>query len=185
MLNGTFEAPTPTVEPAVDARLAEPIATFLDEAAGELLVSGDNEDDPRPDRFEGGGPFATLSRPDRLRAMGRFDDEEDERVITQVLCAYTVLLYYSEWDGYDEFDRPPGDREFTVSVTGGASFSPTRCSSTRSSFEPGRPAGSPSQLATPPRWSPCSRVSALKSGLCGRLTGMCAKIPRTSAKMVA
>lgn len=120
LLNGTFEMPTPVLEPAIDARLAESIAALLDEAAGEVLAAGENEDDPRPDRFPGGGPFSTLSRRDRLRAMGRFDDDEDERVITQVLCAYTVLLYYSEWDGYEEFDVPPEDRDLAGDVQGWA-----------------------------------------------------------------
>lgn len=120
LLNGTFETPTPVLEPAVDARLAEPIATLLDEAAGELLAAGENEAEPRPDRFPGGGPFTTLSRRDRLRAMGRFDDGGDERVIAHVLCTYTVLLYYSEWDGYDEFDVPPGDRDLAGDVQGWA-----------------------------------------------------------------
>lgn len=118
LLNGTFEVPTPVLEPAVDARLAESIAALLDEAAGELLAAGENEDEPRPDRFPGGGPFATLSRPDRLRAMGRFDDGGDERVVAHVLCTYTTLLYYSEWDGYEAFDVPPGERTLVDDVQG-------------------------------------------------------------------
>lgn len=118
MLNGTYETPTPTVRPAVDAHLAEPIAGILDGAASELLARGGNEDEPRPDRFPGGGTFASLSRPDRLRALSMLDDNRDERVVSQVVCAYTALLYYSEWDGYEEFDSPPSEREFTGDVQG-------------------------------------------------------------------
>jgi hypothetical protein len=118
LLNGTFETPTPVLEPAVDARLAESIAALLDAAAGELLAAGENEAAPEPDRFPGGGPFATLARGDRLRAMGRFDRGGDERVIAHVLCTYTTLLYYSEWAGYDEFDVPPAERDLEGDVQG-------------------------------------------------------------------
>lgn len=118
VLNGTFETPTPLLEPAVDARLAESIAALLDEAAGELLAAGENEAAPDPDRFPGGGPFASLARRDRLRAMGRFDDGGDERVVAHVLCTYTTLLYYSEWAGYEEFAVPPAERELAGDVQG-------------------------------------------------------------------
>jgi len=52
------------------APLSEALAAILDVAASELVARGGNEDEPEPGRFgPAGGPFASLSREDRFRAL--------------------------------------------------------------------------------------------------------------------
>jgi hypothetical protein len=114
-----------------NARLAELVAKVCDAAAVELLARGENEDQPDPGRFEAGGPFASLSRSDRLRALSLLDDrkvdtaelpgpvaEGSAALVPQLLVAFTEGIYYSEWQGYDEFRVPPGERAFSETVDG-------------------------------------------------------------------
>ena len=118
-------------DPEFNARLAESVAKVCDAAAAELLARGGNEDQPDPTRFEAGGPFASLSRPDRLRALSLLDDREVETtrlpggarestaaLVPQLLVAFTEGIYYSEWEGYDDVRKPPSEREFGESVDG-------------------------------------------------------------------
>jgi hypothetical protein len=118
-------------DPEFNARLAELVGKICDAAATELLARGDNEDGPDPTRFEAGGPFATLSRPDRLRALALLDEREVETtrlpdgakestaaLVPQLLVAFTEGIYYSEWEGYDDIYNPPSEREFGETVDG-------------------------------------------------------------------
>lgn len=118
--------------------LALPVAEVLDAAASALIARGDLEsvpdvqravalldsDDPSARRVKRvAGPFATLSRDDRLRALGILDEFEvtvspfghglfefDAGLVGQLVIGFTEMIYYSEWSGYDDFSRPPSDR---------------------------------------------------------------------------
>ncbi len=118
--------------------LADPVAHLLDTAALTLLERGDNEDEPSIDRAlsllgpadpppeevrDAVGPFAELSPRDRLRAVGIIDEFEidvspaedelfelDGGLIGQLVVGFTELIYYSEWQGYDDFTKPPSER---------------------------------------------------------------------------
>ena len=137
-VDGGFQLGLPHVGPIGNAPLAKPVANVLDTAALALLARGDNEDDPKKERAatlldtdEGSGvsvtlaagPFARLSRQDRLRAISLLDQIEtsvtlpeetllefDGGLVGQLVVGFTALIYYSEWEGYDEFDQPPSER---------------------------------------------------------------------------
>ncbi len=121
-----------------DIPVADPVAHVLDSAALKLLERGDNEaapsidralsllgpDDPSPAEVtDAVGPFAKLSRRDRLRAIAILDEFEvefspsedelfelDAGLVGQLVVGFAEMIYYSEWQGYDEFDQPPSER---------------------------------------------------------------------------
>jgi hypothetical protein len=133
-----FQLGFPYLGPQGNIPMAAPIARVLDIAAGRLLDRGENVAAPRDDRpltlLEPGeaspgqvaraaGPFAKLSRRDRLRALGLLDEFElsisptaddlfefDAGLVGQLVVGFTELIYYSEWEGYDDFERPPSER---------------------------------------------------------------------------
>ena len=133
-----FQLGFPHVGPHGNIPLADPIAHVLDAAALALLDREGNAAEPSADRAlallepgeasaraveEAAGPFAELSRRDRLRAIGLLDEfdlevlpspgelfEFDAGLVGQLVVGFTELIYYGEWDGYDEFTQPPGDR---------------------------------------------------------------------------
>ena len=109
-----------------NARLAEFVAKVCDAAAVELLARAENEAPPDPTRFEGGGPFASLERQDRLRALSLLDEKELDTaelpgplfegsagLVPQLVVAFTQVVYYSEWEGYEDFSAPPSERTFS------------------------------------------------------------------------
>ena len=108
-----------------NARLAELVAKVCDVAAVELLARANNESPPDPTRFEGGGPFASLERRDRLRALAMLDEKEFDTadlpgpvregtagLVPQLVVAFAQVVYYSEWEGYEDISAPPSEREF-------------------------------------------------------------------------
>ena len=110
----------------MNARLAELVAKVCDVAAVELLARGENESRPDPTRFEGGGPFASLERRDRLRALALLDEKEFDTadlpgpvqegtagLVPQLVVAFTQVVYYSEWEGYEDLSAPPSERAFS------------------------------------------------------------------------
>jgi len=118
-LNDLLALGAPGLGGGPDARLAEAIAAALDEAALELVARGTTE--PAPP----GGPFAGLPRRDRLRAVSLFDPkkcdtsglpgpfaEADAGLVAHLAVGFTELLYYSEWEGYEDITAPPGERSF-------------------------------------------------------------------------
>ncbi|MUW15537.1 hypothetical protein GJ633_13535 [Halorubrum sp. CBA1125] len=133
-----FQFGLPDLGPQGNIELADPIAHTLDAAALTLLDRGDNEaepstdralsllgpDDPSPDEAESAvGPFAELSREDRLRAIAILDEfevevtptdhdlfEMDAGLVGQLVIGFVEMIYYSEWEGYDEFTQPPSER---------------------------------------------------------------------------
>lgn len=107
--------------------LSQALAVVLDTAASELIARGGNEDTPQPGRFgPAGGPFASLSRADRFRALydvenrasqiARVDSGQYSRTggfIVALAVVFPPIVYYSDMNGYDDFiDNPPSDREF-------------------------------------------------------------------------
>lgn len=123
-------------------RLAELITAVLDLGATKLIALGGNEQPPTLSRALGlldldglltdpiealsEGPFAKLSRQDRLRAIHVLDEAEfdtadlpgplvegDAGLLAQLVVGYTGVGYYSEWQGYTNFTAPPGERGFT------------------------------------------------------------------------
>lgn len=133
-----FQFGLPDLGPQGNIPLATPIANVLDAAAVKLLEEGNNEDepstdralallgpdDPEPDDLAGAvGTFAELSRQDRLRAISILDDFEievsptdqdlfelDAGLVGQLVVGFMEMIYYSEWEGYDEFNQPPSQR---------------------------------------------------------------------------
>lgn len=110
----------------LNLRLAELVGKVCDVAAVELIARGENESSPDPTRFEGGGPFASLERRDRLRALAMLDEKEFDTadlpgpvlevtagLIPQLVVAFTQVVYYSEWEGYEDLSAPPSEREFS------------------------------------------------------------------------
>lgn len=121
-----------------NAPIAEPVADVLDIAAEALIERGETEAEPSLDRAvaligqdeatpaavrRAAGPFATLSRTDRLRAIAILDEFEvtftpseddlfelDAGLVGQLVVGFAELIYYSEWQGYDAFDQPPSER---------------------------------------------------------------------------
>ncbi|WP_281194847.1 hypothetical protein [Halorubrum sp. F4] len=134
-----FQFGLPHLGPQGNIPIADPIAHTLDAAALTLLERGDNESDPSVDRAlsllgsddpspatveDAVGPFAKLSRRDRLRAIGILDEfdvefsptdddlfELDAGLVGQLVIGFVEMIYYSEWQGYDEFTQPPSRRE--------------------------------------------------------------------------
>ncbi|WP_251331165.1 hypothetical protein [Haloplanus pelagicus] len=133
-----FQFGLPDLGPQGNIELADPIAHTLDAAALKLLEQGDNEadpstdralsllgpDDPPPDEARSAvGPFAELSREDRLRAIAILDEfeikvtptdhdlfEMDAGLVGQLVIGFVEMIYYSEWEGYDDFTEPPSER---------------------------------------------------------------------------
>ncbi|WP_255150631.1 hypothetical protein [Halorarius halobius] len=145
-VNTLFSGLTPVGDRTGDLRLAEVVATVLEEAAVELLARGRNDDQPSP-RFvreltdrsttlgeavdvAAAGLFPRLSRRDRLNALTLFDEKEldvaqlatdtplplvesDGGLVPTLLVGFTEVVYYSEWQGYEDISVPPSERAFT------------------------------------------------------------------------
>jgi hypothetical protein len=137
-VDDVFQLGLPHLGPRGNVPLADPVAHVLDTAALTLLDRGENEaepsadralsllgpEDPPPEVVEGAvGPFAELSRRDRLRAIGLLDEFEvevsptddelvelDAGLVGQLVVGFVEMMYYSEWAGYDEFTAPPSER---------------------------------------------------------------------------
>lgn len=107
--------------------LSQALAVVLDTAASELLARGGNEDQPQPGQFgAAGGPFASLSRTDRFRALydvenranqiARIDSGQYSRTggfIVALAVVFPPIVYYSDMNAYDDFiDSAPSEREF-------------------------------------------------------------------------
>jgi hypothetical protein len=133
-----FQLGLPYVGPQGNIPMADAVAHVLDVAALKLVDRGEHTADPGRDRagalYEPGsraavraersaGMFAKLAREDRLRAIGLLDEVEfeatpfedelfefDAGLVGQLVVGFTEMIYYSEWQGYDEFVQPPGDR---------------------------------------------------------------------------
>lgn len=133
-----FQLGLPHVGPHGNIPLIDAITHVLDAAALKLVDRHENESGPRSDRpkslFDPGeaspariedaaGTFSKLSRRDRLRAIGILDDFEfeislpsgdtfefDAGLVGQLVIGFTEMIYYSEWDGYDEFTQAPSAR---------------------------------------------------------------------------
>jgi hypothetical protein len=130
-----FQLGVPHLGPRGNVPLADPVAQTLDSAALTLLDRGENVAAPSDDRAyelltpdetvrkRAIGPFARLSRRDRLRAIAILDEfeielsptdgdlfEVDAGLVGQLVVGFTEMIYYSEWEGYDEFDQPPSQR---------------------------------------------------------------------------
>lgn len=125
-INTLFSFGHPELGRLGNLRLAEILSVVLDLGASKLIFEGENEKPPKLSRaldlldeswWEldlenlANGPFALLSRTDRLRALGVFDDIEfdtselpgplikgDGGLITQLMVAFTEVVYYSEWE---------------------------------------------------------------------------------------
>lgn len=116
----SFLAPEATVPRAYATGETPPlsavIADILDGAASELIARGGNED-PVKQRFEHGGPFASLSRTDRYRAIRNIETEGGKygSFVAAIVAAFPAILYYSEWSGYDDFSDKH-DRTFSGDV---------------------------------------------------------------------
>lgn len=128
-LNELLTTGVPGVGHTGNARLAEAIGGALDAAAIELLARGENETPPTSGADDG-GTFARLSRRDRIRAITLFEEKEfdtedldgplleaDGGLLAQLLVGFVSLLYYSEWEGYEDIARPPSKRTFRNDVT--------------------------------------------------------------------
>lgn len=137
-VNNAFQLGLPHLGPQGNIPLAAPVARVLDTAARELRQQGDNEAPPDPDRAlrllgpndpppeelaDAVGPFAELSRQDRLRAIALIDELEveltpaddelfefDAGLVGQLVVGFVEMIYYSEWQGYEDFERPPSER---------------------------------------------------------------------------
>ncbi|AUV81912.1 hypothetical protein C2R22_09835 [Salinigranum rubrum] len=118
--------------------LSAPLVEVLDAAADALVAHGDNEAEPDVERVVAllgpgdpparrvrrvAGTFAKLSRRDRLRALGILDEFElrvapfghglfefDAGLVGQLVVGFAEMIYYSEWQGYDDFSLPPSER---------------------------------------------------------------------------
>jgi hypothetical protein len=134
-VNGLFQFGLPGVGARGNLPLAAPVAGTLDAAALALLERDGNADESSRDyavdllaptdpdaAADDAGAFATLSRADRLRAIDLLEEFEvelrtldgepfefDAGVVGQLVVGFTEMIYYSEWEGYDEFPEPPGD----------------------------------------------------------------------------
>jgi hypothetical protein len=121
-----------------ELRLAELVALVLDAAAAELVARGENtvpldpqrvlelvslSDIAADPRTLAAGPFAKLSRRDRLRALALLDEKEldtaelpgplveaDAGLIPQLVVGFSEVIYYSEWQGYDDLTAAPSER---------------------------------------------------------------------------
>jgi hypothetical protein len=136
-VNDLFQLGLPGLGPRGNIPLAGPVANVLDAAALTLLERGENAAEPSHDRVlalldpddtdptagtDAAGTFAELSPEDRLRALGildefeieirGFDDELfelDAGLVGQLVIGFAEMIYYSEWQGYGEFARPPSE----------------------------------------------------------------------------
>jgi len=134
-----FQFGLPHVGFVGNAPLTDPVAHVLDAAARTLVRRGENGSEPSDDRpaslvdgkgataaeiGRAAGTFAKLSRRDRLRAIAILDEFEvefspsedelfelDAGLVGQLVVGFGEMIYYSEWQGYDEFDQPPSERE--------------------------------------------------------------------------
>ena len=132
-----FQLGLPYVGPQGNIPMADAVAHVLDVAALTLVDRGENTVEPGRDRagalYEPGsrkaaraeraaGMFAQLSREDRLRAIGLLDEFElratpfpdelfelDAGLVGQLVVGFTEMIYYSEWQGYEGFVRPPSE----------------------------------------------------------------------------
>ncbi|MFB6295230.1 MAG: hypothetical protein ABEH66_00080 [Halobacteriales archaeon] len=130
-----FQLGLPHVGSHGNLPLSDPVAQALDSAALTLLDRGENTAEPSDDRAydlldpdesvesSAIGPFARLSRRDRLRAIALLDEFEfkisptegdlfefDAGLVGQLVVGFTEMIYYSEWEGYDEYDQAPSER---------------------------------------------------------------------------
>jgi hypothetical protein len=113
------EGAAPRLAPTGEtAPLSAAVAAALDAAAAELLAREGNRDEPDPSRLDGGATFAALSRRDRFRAMADLEERGGTYggFVVALAAAFPAILYYSEWDGYDDFSEPPAERSFTGDV---------------------------------------------------------------------
>lgn len=113
------EAAAPRIAPTGETvPLSEAVAAALDAGAAELLARGGNRDDPDASGLDGGGPFASLSRRDRFRAMADMEEQGGTYggFVVALAAAFPAILYYSEWDGYVDFSASPSERTFTGEV---------------------------------------------------------------------
>lgn len=137
-LDDGFQLGLPVLGPSGNLPLADPIAHALDLAALALIDTGGNESPPRDRRplellesgegsesaiLDAAGTFARLSRRDRLRAIALLDEfqfaisplpddlfEFDAGLVGQLVVGFTEMVYYSEWQGYDDYTVPPSER---------------------------------------------------------------------------
>ena len=137
-VNDLFQFGLPHFGSQGNLPIAGPLAAVLDKAALTLLARGENESEPRLDRVfallgpddppprrvkKRAGTFAKLSRHDRLRAIALLDEFEievapfedtlfeiDAGLVGQLAVGFAEMIYYSEWQGYDEFTGPPSRR---------------------------------------------------------------------------
>ena len=140
-VNHGFQLGLPQLGPRGTVALARPVATLLDAAALKLILRGDHtsppsstyvwplisEDDSSPVPFlRAAGPFARLHPEDRLRAVGIIDEidveisrSEDELfefnggLVGQLVVGFAKLIYYCEWQGYEDYELPQSARKFT------------------------------------------------------------------------
>ncbi|WP_254840900.1 hypothetical protein [Natronomonas marina] len=90
----------------------------------DLLAVDELSDDP--ERALQQSLFAGLSRRDRLEAVELLDAidfdtaflpgpvaEIDLALVGQLVVAFVEVIYYSEWQGYEDITRPPSEREFS------------------------------------------------------------------------
>lgn len=137
-VDSLFQFGLPHVGPRGNLPLAAPTANLLDIAALTLITRSRNESEPDISRVREfaepvrgssvavaavAGPFAMLSRRDRLRAISIIDEFEldvapfrgleleiDGGLVGQLVVGFSELLYYSEGTGYEDFFLPPSDR---------------------------------------------------------------------------
>ncbi len=119
------------------APLSEALAAILDVAASELVARGGNQDTPEPGRFgPAGGPFASLSREDRFRALYDVENRANQlgegeaqvseaagidngrysrtgSFVVALAVVFPPIVYYSDMNAYDDFiDNAPSERDF-------------------------------------------------------------------------
>lgn len=136
-IDNGFQFGLPDLQSHGNLPMAGPIANLLDTAALKLVQRDGNEDAPSLDHAKAlygdepadraieraAGPFAQLTRQDRLRAISILDELElelslsdddlfelDGGQVSQLVVGFLEMIYYSEWQGYEEFHRPPSER---------------------------------------------------------------------------
>lgn len=128
----------PGIGPQGEIPLASIVSHALDAAALKLVDRGKNRKKPSidyllpllkstdlsPDQIKKeAGMFSKLSREDRLQAIDEHLDEFEIKInlgdglfefdaglVGQLVVGFTEMIYYSEWQGYDEFTQPPSER---------------------------------------------------------------------------
>ena len=135
-VNDLFQFGLPGLGVRGNLPLAGPVANVLDAAALALVDRGENAAEPSrehiddlldptsstPASADAAGTFAQLSREDRLRAIDLLDEFEveirafdgelfelDAGLVGQLVVGFTEMIYYSEWQGYEGFVRPPSE----------------------------------------------------------------------------